>query len=138
MTAEREAGAIGNGRRVSEVMREAPCVLPGDEPAAEALRRVRNLGCGRADVLAPVAGGEVLGVLTRAQLEDAVAGSPGAAEELVGNLAHSDFRVCRPDDRLGSVRQRFLASRASTMLVIDEDGALRGLIRPRDVSPGGD
>ena len=118
-------------RRAEDVMRCGPPTIPADEAAGAALSSLGNV---RERFAVSVSGDEVVGVLDCFALIDAVSQRPENADELVGNLAGVDFRLCRRTDDLATVRRRMRDADVPVMIVSDEGGSVIGLILRTDLA----
>ncbi len=118
--------------RVEDVMtKEVSFCNPGTNAAAAAeIMWTRN--CGVLPVLED--SGQVVGIVTDRDLFIALGTQNRPASELpVGEIMHREPSVCAPDDDIRNAMTVMAQQRVHRLLVVDESGALRGILSIDDV-----
>ncbi len=120
--------------KVSEVMTQDPVTISEDETVARALALMRKEGVSRLPVLR---GDRVVGMLTiRDVLEKVVrprAGGQGSLRRRVSEAMSRDLVTVLPGDTVRRAVELMRGRNVASVLVVDEDGRLRGILTRSDL-----
>jgi CBS domain-containing protein len=104
-----------------------------EDPIQDVAVRMRDRNIGFVPVCDD--GGRVLGVVTDRDIAVRVVAEARDPSTPVGQLLSTDEVVsCRPDDDLARAQQQMGQRRKSRLLVIADDGTLRGVISLSDIA----
>lgn len=88
----------------------------------------------RLRTLVPEADGHLLGFVDMAPLERDLGRNRELGQELIGNLARTEFRTCRTGDRRQLLRRLLAAERVDRLIVVDDRGDVVGVVRRADLA----
>lgn len=127
----------GPGTDVDEVMdRETPVCLP-ESPLQLATLRLGHGGIGCLPVVKDLASRELVGILTRADLERAAELRSDFAHTPVARFMSDKPRTCWPGDSLEAALAVMRAYGVCRLPVVEADGRLRGVLSYADLLRGG-
>ncbi|MBK0400142.1 CBS domain-containing protein [Limibaculum sp. M0105] len=115
---------------MGEMMRPWPQVVPADGTVGDTLARI-NEDAHR--FIVSMSEDEIVGVLDLRELVDLVAQHRDVAQELLGNLSGTAFRICREGDAVEAVLLRMRDADVQVMVVTEEDGTVVGLVLREDM-----
>ncbi len=119
---------------VEEVMTQDPPVCLPDDPLERAAALLGGVGVGCIPVVKDEASREVVGVLTRTDLERARRGAGGAP---VARVMSGAPRTCWAEDSLEAALAVMRAYGVSRLPVVDDGARLRGVVSYADLLRGG-
>jgi CBS domain-containing protein len=119
------------GLRVGQAMTRKLQTVLATDPLATAVDLTLSTFQGDFPVLDP-ASGRVVGLLTRRDLVRGL--HTGGADTLIGQTMRTTYVTARSDDPLFETQQRMATGSGESVVVIDGDGALVGLLTPMDLN----
>lgn len=121
--------------KCKEVMTtDMACCLPTDS-VAEAAHHMRDRHIGPVPVVQSLASRKAWGILTDRDIAvKVVAEGRDPASTLVSMVMTNDLITCHPDDDVEDAMSVMTERQVRRVLVVDEDGVLRGIISQADIA----
>jgi Zn-dependent protease/CBS domain-containing protein len=120
-----------SGLRVGQAMTRKLQTVLATDPLATAVDLTLSSFQGDFPVLDP-ASGRVVGLLTRRDLVHGL--HTGGADTPIGQVMRTTYVTARSDDPLFETQRRMATGSGESVVVIDGDGALVGLLTPMDLN----
>ena len=118
--------------RCESVMQRQVISVSPETSVQDAARLMRDHNVGFLPVCDPA--GRAIGVITDRDLAIRLCAEDGAAGQTqVGTLMTRELVSCRPDDQLADAEELMARNRKQRVLVLDEIGAVAGVITLTDV-----
>jgi CBS domain-containing protein len=118
--------------RISDLMKREPQRVLTYETCRLAARRMRDENVGFLPVCDSE--GRVLGTVTDRDIAIRLVADGLAPEIPVGDVMSREVVACHLDDELTRAEQLMAASQKSRLVVVDDDGRLRGVVSLSDVA----
>ncbi len=119
--------------RVQDIMTKDVSSCSPDANAASAAEIMWARNCGVLPIVED--GGRVVGVVTDRDLFISLGTSNRKPAELsVGEIMHKDLALCHPDDDIRTALKTMAQRQLRRLLVVDEAGALKGVLSLSDIA----
>jgi CBS domain-containing protein len=120
--------------RVKQIMTQSPASCTRTSTAQEAATLMRDNDCGAIPVVEDSGGKRLIGIVTDRDLAvRAIAQGQGPAT-MIGNLMTDDPVTCAEEDSVEDLRQVMVERLVRRVPVVDEDGALVGIVAQADLA----
>ena len=119
--------------QVEQIMTKDVCSCSPGMNAATAAELMWNKNCGSIPIVED--GGRVVGIVTDRDLFLALGTSNRRPEELsLGEIMHKDLALCNPGSDVRNALRTMAQRQLRRLPVVDESGALRGMLSLADVA----
>jgi CBS domain-containing protein len=120
--------------RVKQIMTPDPACCTPDSTARDAATLMRDHDCGSIPVVADLRQKRLVGTVTDRDLAVRGLAEGRGPETPVRELMTDDPVTCLPEDEVEDVRQVMVQALVRRVPVVDEDGALVGIVAQADIA----
>jgi CBS domain-containing protein len=120
--------------RAKQVMTPDPACCTPDSTAQDAATLMRDNDCGSIPVVEDLQGKRLVGTVTDRDLAIRGLAEGKGPETLVRELMTADPVTCVPEDEIENVRQVMVQALVRRVPVVDEDGAIVGIVAQADIA----
>jgi CBS domain-containing protein len=120
--------------RVRQIMTPDPARCTPDTSAQKAAVLMRDNDCGSIPVVESTASNRLIGTVTDRDLAIRGLAQGKGPDTLVRDLMTPDPVSCVPDDEIEDLRQVMVQQMVRRVPVVDEDGALVGIVAQADIA----
>lgn len=120
--------------RVKQIMTQSPASCTRTSTAQEAATLMRDNDCGAIPVVEDTGGKRLIGIVTDRDLAVRAIAQGQGPDATVGNLMTDDPVTCAEEDSVEDLRQVMVERLVRRVPVVDEDGALVGIVAQADLA----
>jgi CBS domain-containing protein len=120
--------------RVKQIMTQSPASCTRTSTAQEAATLMRDNDCGAIPVVEDAGGRRLIGIVTDRDLAVRAIAQGQGPDATVGNLMTDDPVTCAEEDSVEDLRQVMVERLVRRVPVVDEDGALVGIVAQADLA----
>jgi CBS domain-containing protein len=120
--------------RVKQIMTQSPASCTRSSTAQEAASLMRDNDCGAIPVVEDAGNRRLIGIVTDRDLAVRAIAQGQGPDTIVGNLMTDDPVTCAEEDSVEDLRQVMVERLVRRVPVVDEDGALVGIVAQADLA----